>query len=176
MCLLILLSQLDLAWKSLVLLNQCISNRNPLAMPPQRLVFLLQAIRKWFDNVEDEDEVPLDHLARVRSQYLKLLSHMTPALLEIPGSHWDYILSTVQEWLMLHDVESPGAAVVVYEALSLFSMLKDCSEENEDLRTAFSEYNLAIQDTLFDLLIAEQCKSCVTNCFSCEKLLADEFS
>jgi hypothetical protein len=147
-------------------------------MPPQRLVFLLQSIRKWFDRDENAIEAPSDHLSRVRGQYLKLLSHMTPALLEIPGSHWQYILSTVQEWLMLYDVESPGAAVVVYEALSLFSMLKDCSDENEDLSTAFAEYNLAIQDTLFDLLIAEQCKfsstlfcyekPCLRFVYSCE--------
>jgi hypothetical protein len=83
-----------------VLLNQCISSKTPLTMPPQRLIFLLQSVRKWFDS-DLASDASLYRSARVRSQYLKLLSHMAIALLDVPGSHWDYMLSTVQEWLMV---------------------------------------------------------------------------
>lgn len=69
-------------------------------MPPQRLIFLLQSVRKWFDS-DLASDASLYRSARVRSQYLKLLSHMAIALLDVPGSHWDYMLSTVQEWLMV---------------------------------------------------------------------------
>jgi hypothetical protein len=88
------------AWKTIVLLNQCISNKLPLTMLPPRLVFLMQSLRKWFDS-EEASEASSYRNARVRSQYLKLLSHMAPALLDVPGSHWDYILSVIQECLMV---------------------------------------------------------------------------
>lgn len=88
------------AWKSLVLLNQCISSKTPLTMPPQRLIFLLQSIRKWFDS-DLASESSLYRTARVRAQYLKLLAHMASALLEVPGTHWDYMLSIIQEWLIV---------------------------------------------------------------------------
>jgi hypothetical protein len=149
-------------------------------MPPQRLIFLLQSLRKWFDT-DEASEASLYRSARVRSQYLKLLSHMAPSLLEVPGSHWDYILSIVQEWLMvssilsdqmtsltvanniiflykLADMTLPADTVVVYEALSLFATLKNMSDENEDLLSACADYNASIQEIIFDILIAEQCK------------------
>ncbi|GAB5591582.1 hypothetical protein Unana1_06482 [Umbelopsis nana] len=143
------------AWKSLVLLNQCISSKTPLTMPPQRLIFLLQSIRKWFDS-DLASESSLYRTARVRAQYLKLLAHMASALLEVPGSHWDYMLSIIQEWLIISSVSSPVDAVLVFEALTLFSTLKDLSEENEDLLAAFADYNTPIQETIFDILIDEQ--------------------
>lgn len=70
-------------------------------LPPQRAVFLLQALQKWVASDEELDE-------EIDSLLVQLCSGLAPILLTVPGSHWDFIFDLMESNLEVNHLILPA--------------------------------------------------------------------
>src|SRR5437764_12895659 len=73
-------------WRYLTLLNASASEMGTIFIPEQRAMYLVQAIRKWYQGESGERGS-----RQVNAQVAKLLTVVAPIIQGLSGSHWEFM-------------------------------------------------------------------------------------
>lgn len=105
----------ELAWQWLTLLNASTLQFGSIAIPPQRLMYLLNSIKGWFGQ-DSDDHLEVTERKRVHSQLAVLFGNLCDAVQEVAGSQWDFFLDCVHEWISvgIGDQNSGGELTALY--------------------------------------------------------------
>lgn len=120
--------------RKLALLNILLSGEEEVAstIPTQRLVFLIKNLLECLQS----DSISLG----MKSEVIKTLSFVLPAIGEIYGSHWEETMDTLNSILQETNGGEEGLPLLV-SSFRLFSRLKTISENdsNDDVQDAWMD-------------------------------------
>lgn len=68
-----------------------------ISIPQQRVTYLVQTVRKWYEGDERGS-----HL--INAQVAKLLTSVAPVIQELSGSHWEFMLGKVSDWIEVREI------------------------------------------------------------------------
>ncbi|KAG0184295.1 hypothetical protein DFQ28_011431, partial [Apophysomyces sp. BC1034] len=120
------------AWDLLVLLNATALKFGSIAIPPQRLMHLLLAIKKWFQNGSSEDGLP-SLRTQVTVQLAQLFINLSESVQNVSGGQWEFFLEQAYEWAAFSDASVPAEIPIIFYALQLFSTLHKIAKEGNEV-------------------------------------------
>lgn len=115
-------------------------------LPPQRAVFLLQALQKWVASDEELDE-------EIDSLLVQLCSGLAPILLTVPGSHWDFIFDLMESNLEASSINDKATYVCLMRTLNLISTVEDLASNNKSFRATWQERRTGVMDAFAERLL-----------------------
>ncbi|KAF7727113.1 hypothetical protein EC973_007974 [Apophysomyces ossiformis] len=113
----------SLAWELLVLLNASSLKFGAITIPSQRIMHLLLALRKWFENGSSEDGLSL-YRTQVIVQLAQLFGSLAESIQDISGGQWEFFLERSYEWMMFSDSSVVEEIPIIFYAIQLFSALR----------------------------------------------------
>ncbi|KAG8943606.1 listerin E3 ubiquitin protein ligase 1 [Tulasnella sp. 424] len=124
-------------------------------LPPQRAVFLLQALQKWVASDEELNE-------EIDSLLVELCSGLAPILFTVPGSHWDFMFDLMESNLEASSVNDSATYVCLMRTLGLISMVDDIASNNKAFRTTWLERRKGVLDAFAERLLEKHEKAYIS--------------
>ncbi|KAG9000178.1 hypothetical protein FRB90_011876 [Tulasnella sp. 427] len=124
-------------------------------LPPQRAVFLLQALQKWVASDEELDE-------EIDSLIVQVSSGLAPILLTIPGSHWDFVFDLMESNLEATSINDKGTYVCLSRTLNLISVVDDLASNNKTFRSTWMERRSLVLNAFSERLLEQQAQTHVS--------------
>ncbi|KAG8908878.1 hypothetical protein FRC01_007209, partial [Tulasnella sp. 417] len=121
-------------------------------LPPQRAVFLLQALQKWVASDEELDE-------EIDSLLVQLSSGLAPILLTVPGSHWDFIFDLMESSLEASSINDKATYVSLMRTLNLISTVDELASNNKSFRATWLERRTGVLDAFAERLLEKSEKA-----------------
>ncbi|KAG8908895.1 hypothetical protein FRC01_007193 [Tulasnella sp. 417] len=121
-------------------------------LPPQRAVFLLQALQKWVASDEELDE-------EIDSLLVQLSSGLAPILLTVPGSHWDFIFDLMESNLEASSINDKATYVSLMRTLNLISTVDELASNNKQFRATWLERRTGVMDAFAERLLEKSEKA-----------------
>ncbi|CAO3592382.1 unnamed protein product [Absidia cylindrospora] len=144
------------AWQWLSLLNASTLHFGSIAIPPQRLMYLLNAIKGWF-NQDYDDHLSVIDRNKIHSQLAILFGNISDSIQEVSGSQWDFFLNCIYEWISYNEASDFDSLPLMYNSLHLLSTLLTMAREgNVEVDEAVKEHWNDISVALWSCFIKEK--------------------
>ncbi|KAI8341835.1 hypothetical protein BC941DRAFT_466733 [Chlamydoabsidia padenii] len=144
------------AWQWLSILNSSTLQFGSLAIPPQRLMYLLNTVKGWFGQDYD-DHLEVTQRKKVHGQMAILFDNICDTLQEVSGSQWDFFLDCVYEWISYNDANELDGLPLMYNSLRLLATLLNLAKDgNQDIADAIKEHWKEIGGALWTCFAKEK--------------------
>ncbi|KAI8064173.1 hypothetical protein BC940DRAFT_306342 [Gongronella butleri] len=146
----------DEAWQWLTLLNASSLSFGAIAIPPQRLMFLISTIRGWFGQ-DFDDHLGVTERRKVHVQMALLFGHMSDAVQQVAGSQWHFFMDCVCDFIQYNEADDPSGLPVMFGALNLLSTLMGLAADGStEIKDALDDRWADLHAALWQSFVAEK--------------------
>ncbi|ORX46718.1 hypothetical protein DM01DRAFT_1339377 [Hesseltinella vesiculosa] len=146
----------DSAWEWLTVLNASTLPFGSIAIPPQRLMFLITTIKDWLDQ-DFDDHLCVTDRHKVQGQIMRLFANISEAVQQVAGSHWNLFLDSATRFLELNESEDRAALPAMYSGLVLLETMFDLSDDGcAEIRDSLDDKWNDIYEVLWKCFLAEK--------------------